>query len=323
MLQKILAPQLLVGVIVAIGVTFPVTTNGQSPYQNNGYGLSPLSPSSTDRDAEEQAEGLEAEAVEVKYINKVDVPAKTDGVLVDIVVEEGNLVDEGEILAVVDNRAAVLTVELKKAEEFQARHKAKDDVNLRDAKNNKEFAETEAIAYRALNEQGAVQWFEMRRKELEVGKQSLRIELAEMEETTRKIDVLMKQTELKLAEEQLARCKISAPTPGYVEQRLAQKGQWVQAGTPICTLIRMDKLRVEGKISGLSYPGQIVKGHPVKIRIETSNSDRTELDGVLGYVSMEMDVNGQHRVWAEVENRRNGEDWLIKPGMRAEIIVPL
>lgn len=272
---------------------------------------------------ESSANELRAEAVEVKYINKVDVPANTDGVLIDIVVEEGNLVDENQVLAIVDDKSAKLTVELKRAEEAQARHKAKDDVNLRDAQNNEQLAKTESTAFRKLAEDGAVPFFEWKRKELEAVKQTLRIELAEMEGTSRKIDVIMKQTELEMAEAQLDRCLISAPTSGYIEERLAQKGQWVQAGTPICTLIQMDKLRVQGTMSGLSFPGQITKGQRVLISIDTSNEAKTQLDGVLGYVSMEMDVNGQHRVWAEVQNQRKGDDWLIKPGMRAEIVIPI
>ena len=275
------------------------------------------------QDRQQAANGLSAEAVEVKYINKVDVPARTEGVLLEIAVEEGDTVDEDQMLAKVDDRAAKLTVQLKKAEEAKARHEAKDDVNLRDARNNLKLATTEAKAFKSLAADGAAPFFDMKRKELEAIKQGLRIELAEVEETTKKIDVIIKRTELDMAEEQLQRGEITAPTPGYIEERLAQKGQWVQPGTPICTLIRMDKLRVEGKVDGLSYPGQITKGHPVEIRIDTSGRDQTVLSGSLGYVSMEMDVNGQHRVWAEVDNRMEGDDWLIKPGMTAELIVPV
>ena len=302
-------------VVLAIACAPTVSAQAPNPFTNRASQYGEEDETRIDQGT------LRAEAVEVKYINKVDVPARSDGVLIELGIEEGDTVDADQVLAKVDDLAARLTVDLKEAEEAQARHKATDDVNLRDARNNRELATVEAKAYRQLASEGAKPEFEARRKLLEAVKQGLRIELAQMEQKTRKIDVYVKQKELDIAEEQVARSQIKAPATGYIEQRFANEGQWVQAGTPICTLIQMDRLKVEGKISGLDHPGQVIVGQPVEVQIETSMDDVTRVDGVLRYVSMEMDVNHQHRVWVEVENRRVGDDWLIKPGMQGEILL--
>ena len=264
---------------------------------------------------------LKASAVEVKHINMVEVPAKTEGVLTSLMVEEGDSIADGDTMAKIDDLIPQLTVELKEAEEVEARIKASDDVNLRDAKNNKDLADAESKSFEMLHEEGAVPYYDMRRKQLEAKKQGLRIELAEMDEKTRKVQVIIKQTELKMAKEEAERYEVTAPITGFVEERLAQKGQWVQAGTPIARVIQMDRLRVEGDLNGLQYPGRIIKGMPAKVKIYNSNDDPLEIDGQLGYVSMQMDTAGDHRVWVEIENRKQGDDWMIKPGMRADIIV--
>ena len=95
----------------------------------------------------------------------------------------------------------------------------------------------------------------------------------------------------------------------------------VQPGSPIATVIQMDKLRVEGWIDALRYPGKILKGTPAQVLVYTQADKAVEVDGVLGYVSMEIDARDRYRVWVEIENQQTGNDWMFKPGMRAEIVV--
>jgi multidrug efflux pump subunit AcrA (membrane-fusion protein) len=114
---------------------------------------------------------------------------------------------------------------------------------------------------------------------------------------------------------------VTAPATGFIEARIAQLGEWVQPGTPIATLIQMDRLRVEGDIDALRY--KVRQGTPVQVTIYSETENVIKVDGKLGYVSMEIDLNNRHRVWVEIQNYRNDdEDWVIKPGMRAEIVIP-
>ncbi len=71
----------------------------------------------------------------------------------------------------------------------------------------------------------------------------------------------------------------------------------------------------------LRYPGQIRKGAPVQLQIYTELDKAIEVNGKLGYVSLEINSNDEYRVWVEIENQKIGEDWLYKPGMKAEIII--
>lgn len=161
----------------------------------------------------------------------------------------------------------------------------------------------------------------MEKKRLEAERARLRIELAVMQKKIAEVQMIAKRSEREIAEFELTRRKVTAPAIGFIEARIAQLGEWVQPGTPIATLIQMDKLRVEGDIDALRYSGRVLQGTPVEVLIY-SESDRTiKVNGKLGYVSMEIDLNNHHRVWVEVENRKIGNDWAIKPGMRAEIVI--
>ena len=93
----------------------------------------------------------------------------------------------------------------------------------------------------------------MEKKRLEAKRAKLRIELADMQKKIAEAQMIAKRSEGKIAEFELTRRKVTAPATGFIEARIAQLGEWVQPGTPIATLIQMDRLRVEGDVDALTY----------------------------------------------------------------------
>ena len=279
-------------------------------------------PASPQFDAAPQNSEREIRALScfVRYINMIEVPAMAEGMLTELSFEEGDTVTKDQELAVVDDTGAKLAVELKKAEEKEAALNALNDINLRDAQNNEQVAKAEYESYKVLREQGAIPYWEMEKKRLEAERQVLRIELAENEQKIAMIQRIGKQSELELAEFELSKRRVIAPATGFIEQRKAQIGQWVQAGIPIATLIQMDRLRVEGDIDAMQYPGVVVKGAAVQVTV--FQGDRSiRVDGTIGYVSMEVDLRDLNSIWVEIENERIGNEWKFKPGMKAEIVI--
>ncbi len=114
----------------------------------------------------------------VQYNNKVNVPAKAEGTLMELRFEEGDTVNKGDVIAIIDDTAAALALELKKAEEKEAMLNAANEVNLKDAINSEELATAEAKAYEELRRQGAIPFWEMEKKRLEAERARLRIDLA-------------------------------------------------------------------------------------------------------------------------------------------------
>ena len=231
------------------------------------------------------------------------------------------------VLAVIDDTQAQLTLELKQAEEREAELNALNDINIRDAINSERSANAEAEAYKELRREGATPYWEMEKKILEADRAKLRIELAESEQKIAKVQYLAKKTERQLAEHDLTRRHVVAPFGGYIESRIAQLGEWVQPGSPILQLVRLDMLRIEGDIDALSYPGQVTVGTPAKVWIYANadgKADRAQaiqLDAKIGFVSSEIDLNNRYRIWVEVKNERRGDNWVIKPGMEADVTV--
>jgi multidrug efflux pump subunit AcrA (membrane-fusion protein) len=269
---------------------------------------------------------IRAENCFVQYINKSNVAAKALGTLMELRFEEGATVNAGDVMAIIDDTAAKLELDLKKAEEKEAVLNAANEVNLKDAVNSEELASSEAKAYDTMYRERAIPYWEKEKKRLEAERARLRIDLADMQKKIAEAQMIAKFSEVKIAEYELTRRQVTAPSTGFIEERIAQLGEWVQPGTPIATLIQMDKLRVEGDVDALRYPGQIVQGMPVQVLVYAQGHDNAEkaisFDAKLGFVSMEIDINNRYRVWVELDNDRTANgDWRLKPGMRAEIII--
>ncbi len=312
-------PTMMLGLMVAASCMLGRVEAQQSPLRQNPAQLG----SSGSAIPSSPGEEIHAENCMVQYINKVNVAAKAEGTLMELRFEEGDTVTQGDVLAVIDDTASALALELKMAEEKEAILNAANEVNLEDAKNAEELASAEAEAYKELRREGAIPYWEMEKKRLEAKRAELRIDLAEMQKKIAEVQMIAKRSERKIAEFELTRRKANAPATGFIEARIAQLGEWVQPGTPIATLIQMDRLRVEGDIDALTHKNQVMQGTPVQVTIHSESANDITINGKLGYVSMEIDLNNRHRVWVEIENYKNDRnDWAIKPGMKAEIVIP-
>ncbi len=259
---------------------------------------------------------------QVKFIRNVDIPAEVEGKLIALNTEEGMNVIAGDVLAVIDDTAAKLTVALKKADETEAMLNADNDINLQDAKNTRELSDAEAESYKKLYEERTVSVWEVKKKLLEAVRASLKIDLAEMQMKIAKAQYISKRNEREIAEYDEQRRQVVAPFDGYIEKRVAQQGEWVQAGSPIVTLVQLDRLRVEAVLDVMKFPGRVRAGLPVTVRVfATSDEDApVVVEGKVGFVASELDMSHQARIWVDIDNRKDETGaWIIKPGMDAEI----
>lgn len=272
--------------------------------------------------------GLRADKCMVKTIRSIRLPAGAEGRITELLGTEGANVQTGDLLARIDDTQAQLLLSLRLAEEREAEMNALNDVNIRDAQNTERSATAEAEAYKELRREGAVPYWEMEKKILEADRATLRIELVTLQQDIAKIQYVAKRSERQLAEHELSRRQVVAPFSGYIENRIAQLGEWVQPGSPIFELVQLDKLRVEGDVDALRYPGLITRGTPAKVLIYANQRKSTTpsdglvaIDAKVGFVSSEIDLNHRCRIWVEIDNQQVGEDWMFKPGMEADILL--
>lgn len=268
--------------------------------------------------ADPQAE-IRIESAQLTLIEQADISASESGLLSSLQVREGEMVEAGAVLAGMDDREARLLRERAVTELKLARATAENDVTVRFAKLAAAVAKAELLRAQESNEKfpKSVSQTEIDRLRLLADKAELEIEQAEQALNQAQLSLQVKQLDVERASLALERRQLTAPFPGMVVQSKKQRGEWVEPGTPVMRLIRLDRLRAEAFLSAKEMPQNLV-GRKIALIVPSESTPPEQHEGELVFVSPEIDpVNGQVRIWAEIDNK----DLKLRPGQTASLII--
>jgi HlyD family secretion protein len=132
----------------------------------------------------------------------------------------------------------------------------------------------------------------------------------------RRAILAQRRSEVDLARQQLADTVLASPIDGAVAQRQASVGEYLAAGAPVVTLVRLHPLRLRFSVPERESTSVRV-GQPVRITIE---GDRTVYPGTVARLSPAItEQNRTLLIEAEVPNRPGA----LRPGAfaKAEVVV--
>ncbi len=263
----------------------------------------------------------------ISAIDDVLVAAEQSGKLVALPAREGDEVQQGALIAQIDDQEAKLRRDVAEFERQLAEERAKDDVRYRAAVLS---AKVEEKAYElALDinkrQPDTLANIEIERRKLSMEHGYLQTEVAAREQKEAKINEQSSLSQLSLAEQNIAMRKIEAPQDGVVAELFRRQGEWVQQGQPIARLVRMDRLRIEAFVPTDHLAPHEWIGRRADVIVYLSGRKSVELpDCKVNYVNSELEHNGEVRIRLEVDNRRvqdrlGDKRWLFQPGMSADI----
>jgi RND family efflux transporter MFP subunit len=264
-------------------------------------------------------EQLRVENVLLTLVEQVELPAKEPGALAQLSVREGDVVEPGQPVATIEDNEAQVAVRKAERELAIARTKSENDVPVRFARKAHEVA---AAEYRRAQESvekfhKSVSATEMDQLRLTTEKALLEIEQAELEQSIARLTVRQKETELESAQIKLNRHRLGAPFAGMVVQIKRHRGEWVNPGDSVLRLVRLDRLRVEAFVPARAFAAHL-QGRRVTLIVDFPHSGKTRFEGNVVFVSPEVNpVNGQVRLWAEVDN----QDLQLRPGQPATLVI--
>lgn len=259
---------------------------------------------------------LRIESVVLRPMQAAEVPAEQTGVLKQIVVAEGQQVEQGQLLATLDDRQAKLAVARAEFEHAQAAAKAKNEISIRYADKALEVARAELKRSSESIEQfpKSISQSQLDVERLTIEKLTLERQQAEHELALERYGVQLKQAALDTAQLQLAQHRLAAPFAGRVVLVRGRVGEWVEVGARVLRLVAVDRLRAEGFLPAEKADASLV-GKPVKLLV-AKGAETIELPGTVRFVSPEMEpVTRQVRVWAEIANTEGR----LRPGQQASL----
>ena len=266
-----------------------------------------------------RAEDVQVESALLTLIEHADISALETGPLIHREIAEGVTVDSDAVLGKIDDHEAQLILERAKTELKIAQMLVANDIKVRFARKSQEVAQAELKRSLESVEKfpKSVSQTELDRLRLLADKAVLEIEQATLDHEQATLSRLLKQHDVDRATLQLERRRIKAPFPGMIVQWKKQRGEWVEPGTPVVRMIRLNRLRAEAFLSSKSLPTELV-GRNVTLLVDLPGKPKSKFEGKLVFVDPEIDpVNNQVRIWAEIDN----SDLILRPGQSAALVI--
>ncbi|HMO13974.1 MAG TPA: efflux RND transporter periplasmic adaptor subunit [Pirellulaceae bacterium] len=255
-------------------------------------------------------------------VSKVAIPARVSGPIEAIYVAEMQEIGPDDLLAKIDTSLVQLQVESAKVRAEAAQAKAADDVAIRYAIKSRDLAKKEMEINQGLQRTGAATRQEYERSKLAYEQADLQIERSRHEFEVAQKEAVVEEFNVKAAETQLAQHMITSPLYGNVIQLHKQPGEWVREGDEVFTVMRMDRMRVEGLVELRDYSPSQLLGRPVTVTLSTGG--RQELfTGKIVMINLE-GSSSSYRVRAEVDNRRDTQNvWLLLANVGVDMRIHL
>jgi macrolide-specific efflux system membrane fusion protein len=251
----------------------------------------------------------------VSLIDEVKVPTREAGVIKRLAIRQGDIVKKGDILAEIDDDQPQMERRRAEAEHSQAVAKATSDVDVRYSEKAHDVAKATYDKAEDSHKRvgGSVTEVERHRLRLEWEKTELQIEQAKLERQLASLAATSKQVELEAAEQAIERRRIRSPLDGEVEEVFPHEGEWLQPGEPLARIITIDRLYVDGFVDASKFGPAVLRDRPVTVEIKLDNGRVEALEGRIFKIKHRVE-GGSYRVVAEVKNRQDRGEWLLRAG---------
>lgn len=253
---------------------------------------------------------------QITIAEQVEVPALEIGIIGKLLVKEGDLVEDGQLLGSLDDTDARLTLQRAEAEAAIAEFAAQSDIGVRAGQNAHQTAKAElARALEAVEKfNKSVSQTEIDRLKLAVEQSRLSIEQAVVTQRTAELNFELRSRELAIAKRKVERHDIRARVAGRVLQVDKRPGEWIEPGKTVLKIVRLDRLRCKGFVQPAHLTSDPT-GQAVSITVPQGANKSLVLSGKLVYVHPEISLKSDIEVWAEFDNR----DRRVRPGVPAEM----
>ena len=254
----------------------------------------------------------------VTLSKSVNVPVEQAGVLTELLVREGQLVKRGQLIGKLDDSDLLLQIERAETEKQIAVMAAESQIDIEYARKSRDVASADLRRSEQANLRVAntVSVAKIARQTLERDRTMLQLQKAERDYRIAGLKAQLAQKDIDVARSQLRKTQVLSPAGGMVVAVKSEPGEWVEPSQTLITVVRVDRLRVEGFVK--AETARLVKvGMPVEVKFkEDWVSDK--FTGKIVFVNPEANPHNMTiQIWAEIENTNQ----VLLPGLRGDIHV--
>jgi membrane fusion protein (multidrug efflux system) len=300
---------LVIGVVVLNSTSKTAAANSKTDpakAKNDGKDIVPVELAAVKRG---EMSSFVTASTNLRAQREVDVVSQTEGIARQLVVEEGDFVQAGAVLCVLDDTQLQIRLQSARQKLAQARLQS-EKANIQQEKTVVQIAnqQEELNRYQELYQNQLVSERDVaqiryRLAELE---HDARVSVSQSRELTHRVAEL--EAELEQVSLEISRCHIKAPFSGYIVQRQVELGRTVRNLEPLFKLSAFSPLYADVFLSE-SEARAVVSGQAASIRLGVDDTARAE--GRVARVSPVVDqASGTVKVTVEQRQAEKG----FKPG---------
>jgi len=262
----------------------------------------------------------------VHFSEELNVPSTESGLLAEVSVETGDVIQWGDPIARLDDRKLRIQSKAASLRLDSAMQQSTDDLELQYAEKALEEAQVELESSRAIynDAAGAIPLTTLRRLRLSVERAVLEVARAKKAASLAKIEVDLRAADVSVIDDTLRRCQLQSPLSGVVLQVYRQRGEWVTTGESVARVARLDRLDVNAILSADQLSPQACRDQSVSVRwVDPITKVEHRLRGRVTSVQPQRVAGSRYRIQATVANDRtaDGKDWMLHPGTEVRMFV--
>jgi RND family efflux transporter MFP subunit len=259
--------------------------------------------------------------------DQATVSAKVPGRVQTIAVDLGSVVRKGQAISQLEPQDYQLRLQQAEAALAQARARVGLSPEGKDERVNPENTGTVRQARALLdqakqNQDRAAALFKqgvIARAQLDASEAEYKVALSRYQDAIEEIRnrqalVMQRRSEFEIAKQQLADLTLYAPFDGVVQEKRASVGEYLAAGAPVVTVVRMNPLRLRAEVPEREA-GKVRAGQEVRVTVE---GDPNAYTGRI--VRLSPTITAENRILVvEAEVQNNGA---LRPGSfaRADVV---
>ncbi|MDR0705608.1 MAG: HlyD family efflux transporter periplasmic adaptor subunit [Planctomycetaceae bacterium] len=166
---------------------------------------------------------------------------------------------------------------------------------------------------------------------IEINKAKLAAQQAEANFNLQKYTLAeVKTREVTASEKEVAKTKVLinlrrlvAPIDGMIVKIDKAEGEWLREGDPVLEIMQLNTLRAKCQVSAKYCTPAMVDGKKVTVLVSMADGQDGEFSGKVVFAHPKVEAGDLFDVYIEIENRPNGNYWLLQPGRWATAMIHL
>lgn len=254
----------------------------------------------------------------VKLLDSYEIPAEQGGIVEEIFVTEGQMVQQNELVCRLRGNERILELERAQLEYQITELSAASDIDIEYAKKSFQVAAAELSRSESANRrvENSIPVSRIEKQRLEKDRTALQLKQAYQSAEVLALKARQAANRVQLAELELSKTGIRSPIGGMVIAVGPRVGEWVEPAQTLARVVQVDRLKLEGFVTA-EKSRQLTIGMPVTVQFPQAWIGEP-VQGHVTFVNPEANpVNLNLQVWVEVSN----PDGALIPGMRGDISI--